>query len=274
MGWCAKRALLAIGAVAVGTVLGGSHVASAGTLTGGATEITQALNNVALLTEIIEQGKQLAQLIQQAKMMKDAAADFKNVGAWTGLAQDTYAAVQRTRALVYRGQSLHDQWAKTHPGMSVPATSEPRLGVGLASAEQWGQTSNGAPGPQEHSQTWAENQAYKRLDDDVQRATSDAFKALDMDAEGVGDDDATYKRLAELVNSADGQLKVAKVTARILLEMLRQQHRLHDVVIVQARMMGEHISAQAQTRQFDGALKSRTGYTGKWSSKPIDLSKL
>ena len=268
---CKRRVAKGLVGATVAFLTGIRSPASAGTMTGAATEPTQVLNNVALLGELSEQIKQVVQLAEQIKMMRTAAADFKNAASWTNFARDAYGSVERTRGVLYGGQSLHAQWRKVHPGMGTSSGSDDTSrGVGVASGGVW---TRGSVVPSEQKLV-VDNRAYKALDDEIQDSVSDAFHVLDLDAEGASDDASNFKRLEEMANSADGQLKVAKVANKLLLELIRQQMKLHDLLVVQARLMGEQVSAAAQARQYDATLRQRSGYTGRWSARqPVDFSK-
>lgn len=214
----------------------------AGTMTGGASEWTQVMNNVALLQQIVHAIRAVIQLKRQVEYMGKQVADFGS-GSPNNARAILYgfqSVLGQTQAILFAGQSLKTQWELTHPGRVSPDQR------GLTDAE-----------------------AYRRIDQSVQASVVKTLCVLDVQSET--DERRIFESLQVKMESASGQLQAQKAGNELLLEIIRQLMALRAVVAAHANMMGEFVGADAQRRQYEDAIRERERYQGKYRSlHPID----
>ncbi|HEX5656748.1 MAG TPA: hypothetical protein VFX59_06115 [Polyangiales bacterium] len=241
-------ALLATGTTALAAV---PVSVRAGTMTGGASEWTQVMNNVALLQQIIHAIRAVVQLKRQVEYMAKSVKDFASgrgynvdqiLNGFDSILGQTQGVLSQSRGLVFAGESIFQQWKQLHPGQITPDKLD-------------------QVGPD----------SYRALDQGIQHSVEKAKKTLDL--HNKTDDAAVFAQLKTRIGSVEGQLQATKAGNEILLDILRVLLSLKQIAIAQANVMGEDVSSAAQRRQFDDALHERGKYTGKYRSlNPIDYS--
>jgi len=221
----------------------------AGTMTGGATEWTQLMNNVALLQQVVQAIRMVVSLKKQIEYWKQSVAQLKSPQDALNIFRGFQDVLSSTQRIVFAGQSLKDRWAELHPGLVDP-----------------------------HKNDLTDEDAYHRVDEGVRKAVDKTMAVLDVQnlgTNGAAKDKQVFQALQTKMQTVNGQVEAIMMSNELLLEILRQLHRLRDVATAHANMMGEAVSSDSQRRQYDDAIRHRDWtYTGSFRSRnAIDFSK-
>lgn len=238
-----RWALTWLTTAAVVTVPAGGR---AGTLTGGATEVTQIMNNVQLMLQLSQQIVMVVRLIQQCRMMKRATDSFSSQTEAGAIAQSFISIFGQFSQAAFVGRSLSEQWRATHPGAQEPEAA------GYKSVSK----------------------AYDAIDRDLHTAAATSLKALDVhvDPKTGASERQIFEALKLKMLSAQGQMQATQVTNELLLEVIRQFHLLRQVTVVQARMQAVGFSDEAQRRLYRSSVVDRDyKYRGKYTESSAPL---
>lgn len=246
--WLRTRASVATATVLM--LLAGMPIeARAGTMTGGASEWTQIMNNVALLQQVVHAIRMVVALKKQIEYWKQSVAQLKSPQDALNIFRGFENLLSSTQRIIFAGQSLKDRWEQLHPGRVDPKANDT-----------------------------TDEEAYRRIDESVRKAVDKTLSILDVQSvgsNGAAKDKQVFEKLQTKMQAINGQVEAIMMGNELLLEILRQLHRLRDVVTAHANMMGEAVSAESQRRQYDDAIRERDWtYSGSFASrKSIDFSK-
>lgn len=243
------RGALTVGLAASLTAMPVTRVL-AGTFTGGATEWTQVTNMIQLMQHSVSLFQSVIQLKKQCDYWYKNTKGMDSPMGVLQAAQGLSGLLGRMQGLLFASGAMLDRWQQTHPGRRSP--------------EELG---------------YDPREAYHRIEASTQSAVSRSLAVLDIQgnsADGWPTDRTIYASLADRMQTAGGQLQVSQVTNELLLEVIRQLHLMRQVQIAQAEMMGYHVSAESQRREYgDELLQRRLGYTGRYRATELDdFSKL
>jgi len=222
--------------------------ARAGTWTGGATEWTQISNNIQLIQHGITLISQAMALWQQVKYWKQTLETFKSPQDAMAILNGFQGILATLQGILFAGESLAVRWRQTHPGAELP-----------------------------EAKGYTDDQAYKRIDQGVNRAVERALEVLDAQGNSVDGwpkDRTIFANLEAKMGTVNGQMQAAQVANELLLEIIRQLHLLRQVQMAHASMMGEFASAESQRRLYRERIIERDhGYTGRFrATAPVDWS--
>lgn len=211
----------------------------AGTMTGGATEWTQITNMINLIQHTVSLVQSAISLQKQVEFWIQASKRADSPMDVLVMAQSLGAIVSRIQGLLFASGSIVERWKQTHPGRKAPEE------LGLQPKE-----------------------AYHQIEKSTQSAVARSLEALDIQgnsADGWPKDRTIYANLQAKSQTVNGQLEAAMVGNELLLEVIRQLHLMRQIQISHAEMMGYHVSAESQRRQYDEEmLRRRVGYTGRY----------
>jgi hypothetical protein len=149
--------------------------------------------------------------------------------------------------LLFNSESIVERWKQAHPGRKDPTE------LGYTSTE-----------------------VYREIDESTRKAVSRSMEALELQAnsaDGWPTDRTIYQNLQAKMQTVTGQLQAAMVANELLLEVIRQLHLLRQVQIAHAEMMGYHVSAESQRRQYDDTIRNkRLEYTGEFRHQESDTN--
>lgn len=217
--------------------------------TGGATEVTQILNNselVAQYSKMVQQYEaQLQSLtnhIQQTQMMIQNL-QMLPAATWQKFANDVLALkniVQQGQAVSFAAANLDTQFAAMYKGYANYETS---------AAQSLG----------DRSTTFA--QQYRTLNASTRDSVNGSLKALNTQMNALTTDEATMNLLQAQSRSADGQLKAIQAANEIALHQTDTIKKLQYTLMTQASTQAQWIAAQNDKETAQRALseKMRSG---------------
>lgn len=254
-----RRALLAgTGSTLLLAAAGAPFGARAGTMTGAATEWTQIMNNVTLIQQVIHAIQQVMQLKQTIKYWAQTVKTLGRSQNPIDILRGVQSAISTTRTVLFAGETLARRW-----------NEKQRTGL----TEDWAKAHPGSKDP--HALGKADPEAFRRVDERVQLAVEKTMRTLDSQYNQLDTEEKVFARLQQKVSGegeglseddkVKGQLQAAMLANELLLELLKEQKLTRQLLQSQALLMGEQVSAQAQYRQYDDAIRRRDpGYTGRF----------
>ena len=218
---------IAVAALTVAAWLPIVH-ADAGTVTGGATEWTQILNNtelVSLVGQSTEQiGNQMTQITQLAEQIQNQLKIYENMLQNTlTLPNQVWGQVEsdlnRLRSLVNQGQSIAFSMGNADDVLRQRFQSFADFKSGLTSGETFSA----------NYQTWS----------DTNRDTIAAtLKAAGLTADQFSSEESTMSQLRSMSQSAVGQMQALQLGHQIAAQQVAQAQKLRGLVSQQVTMMG------------------------------------
>lgn len=213
--------------------------------TGGATEVTQILNNTELVAQYNKMVQQyqtqlqsLTNHIQQTQMMVQNI-QMLPAAQWQRFTNDLLALkniVQQGQAVSFAAANLDTQFAAMYKGYANYQTSA-------------AQSLN--------PRTTSFTQQYQNLNTSTRDNVNGALKALNTQMNALASDDATMALLKAQSNSADGQLKAIQAANEIALHQTDTLKKLQYTLMTQASTQAQWIGAQNDKDTAQRALSER-----------------
>lgn len=213
--------------------------------TGGATEVTQILNNTELIAQYNKMVQQyqtqlqsLTNHIQQTQMMVQNI-QMLPAATWQRFTNDLLALkniVQQGQAVSFAAANLDTQFANTYKGYANYQTSAAQT----------------LP-----NRTTSFTQQYQLLNTSTRDSVNGALKALNTQMNALTTDDSTMALLKAQSNSADGQLKVIQAANEIALHQTDTLKKLNYTLMTQASTQAQWISVQNEKETAKDALSER-----------------
>ncbi|TIN49366.1 MAG: P-type conjugative transfer protein TrbJ [Mesorhizobium sp.] len=213
------------------------HVASAGGVTGQATEWTQLANNAELVkllessgVQVENQVKQIAQLAEQIQnqlniyqnMLQNTAQLPNHI--WGQVEKD----LNRLQAVVAQGNSVAFSMGNIDDVLKQRFQSFADMKTNLPNAESF-------------------SSAYQSWSDTNRDTIGGTLKAANLTAEQFSSEESTMASLRSMSEGADGQMKALQIGHQIASQEVAQLQKLRGLVSQQMTMMGTwYQSEQAQ----------------------------
>lgn len=218
-----------------------------GAAAGGASEVTQILNNTQLVMQYAKQVEQyttqlssLSQQIQQTQAMLQNLQQL-SPSQWSMFSRDLVQLknlVQQSQGVTFAASNLDSQFSAMYPGYDSQ----------FSSAGQSYSARN----------TTFSNQ-YKNINASTRANTNGALKSLNLQMEDFTSDDETMATLQAQSQSADGQMKVAQAANEIALHQTEENKKLRWTLMTQASTEAAWIAAQNEKETAQQALSERRG---------------
>ncbi len=209
--------------------------AGGGGITGGATEVTQILNNVQLGAIHAEEVTQVARLVDQItnqvtmihnqlNMYNNMLLNSGNLPAFTwGNAMADLGAlasvVQKGQAIAYSMANIDSSFTSRFKGYSDYSKST------------YGPTSFRSD--------------YKSWHQTQQDGILGAMKSANLQAGQFATEDTTLKTLQNMSQTAQGRMQAIQVGNQISMQVVRQNQKLRELVMSQMQMQGNYLAAEA-----------------------------
>jgi len=233
----------------------------AGAAAGGASEVTQILNNVQLVMQYAKQVEQyttqLSSLTQQIQQTETMLQNLQQLSPtqWSMFSRNLVSLknlVQQNQAVTFAAANVDQQFSAMYPGYSSQYSSA-------------GQSSS--------SRNSTFTSEYQNINASTRANTNGALQSLNLQMDDFTDDATTMSLLRDQSQSADGQLKVAQAANEIALHQTEQTKKLQWTLMTQANTEAAWIAAQNEKDTMQRALSERritTEKTNKSNGKSID----
>ncbi len=255
---CSTMNRVAAGIAAAVLLTGAASPASAGTITGAATEWTQLLNNSELVSLVGQSGEQIQNQITQINQLAEQIQNQLHI--YQNLLQNTATLpahiwgqvesdLNSLRSIVNQGHSIAFSMGNADDVLKQRFQSYADLKANLPGSDSFSAS----------YQTWS----------DTNRDTiAGTLKAASLTADQFGSEESTMSSLRSMSESADGQMKALQVGHEIAAQQVAQMQKLRGLVSQQMTMMGTWLQTEqtdkdlAQARRetfFNSTAPSTTG---------------
>ena len=191
---------------------------------GGATEITQIMNNTQLIQQAMTMAKQLDQMIQSVSYAQQQLVNLKNLpnlywGQISGDLNTVMQVVAQGQALGYQLSNLDNKFSVNFPGFRSP------LGSGYSSqSQQWTRTN---------------------LD-----SIKASLKAAGMQSDQFGNEQSALAAMENQAASAEGSNELAQVGAQLAAQQVQQMMKLRQLMMAEMQAQNAVLATNEQ-RQSD-----------------------
>ena len=222
------------GLIACTLILGSAATASAGSVTGAATEWTQLANNAQLVDLLKSSGlqvdNQLRQISQLAEQIQNQLNIYKNMLQNTASLPDhIWGRVEddlnQLRGIVDQGQGIAFSMGSADDVLKQRFKSYAELQGALLKGEDLSST----------YQTWS----------DTNRGTiAGTLKAASLTADQFDGEESTMRSLRSMSETADGQMKALQIGHEIAAQQVAQMQKLRGLVSQQMTMVGTWLQSE------------------------------
>lgn len=229
--------------------------------TGGATEITQILNNAQLVLQYAKQVQQaetqlnsLTQSIQHTAQMAQNLAQLP-AATWSKFQNDVMSLkgiVQQGQAVSFAAANLDSQFASVYKGYSnFQSLAGAALGTRNASFSQ----------------------QYQTLNASTRDNVTGALKSLNTQLNAMSSDEAVMDMLQNQSRSADGEVKATQAANEIAMHQTDTLKKLQYTLMTQASTEAQWIASQNDSQAAQQALAKQrlsTQKTQKSGGRTLD----
>lgn len=215
--------------------------ALAGTVAGngGATEITQLMNNTQLLASY---GEQAQQTITQFNQYQTMLRNLQKLNP-SGLSQES---VQK----LWKDQNMNDTFRSLY---SVVVGGQQQA-YNLRTADQQFKVIH--PGYGNYGDGYDYQNAYKNWSDTSRQAVAGSLRMASVQADDLQTEGDMVQALADASTTADGQLQATQAGNQIGVAMVSQMQKLHQLQLAQAQAQGKvALADQARKDGSDDLMK-------------------
>ncbi|MDO8263621.1 MAG: P-type conjugative transfer protein TrbJ [Gallionella sp.] len=217
---------------------------------GGATEITQLMNNTQLMASF---GEQAQQTIHQFNQYQTMLRNLQKLNP-SGLSQES---VQK----LWKDQSMNDTFRSLY-GVVVGGQQQ---AYSLRTADQQFKIIH--PGHGNYSNGFDYQNAYKNWSDTSRQAVTGSLRMASVQADDLQTEGDMVQALADASSTADGQLQATQAGNQIGVAMVSQMQKLRQLQM--AQMQAQNTTALADQGRKDGAEELlRRAYQGTRTSVP------
>lgn len=188
---------------------------------GGATEVTQLMNNGELVTQVANSAQQVASELQMYQTMYQNIQNIPNQ-VWGNITQDIgnlQTIVAQGQAISYAASNIDQQFQQRYPGYTPPAGSTP------SQYQQWSQGS---------------------LD-----SIRGALDAANLQASQFQNEQATMSTLQNMSQTSVGRMQALQVGNQIAVQQVQQLQKLRQMQMAQIQAQGNYEAAQVQNQSND-----------------------
>ena len=217
------------------------------TITGGATEFTQLLNNGELVSLVGQSGTQITnqvtQISQLAQQIENQLEIYRNMLQNTAqLPEHTWGQVE---------QDLSQLQSVVNQGQGIAFSAGNIDDVLRQRFQSFADFQSGLP----------DNQSFSSMYQDWSSTNRDTvlgtLKAAGLTANQFSDEQSTMAQLQTMSESADGQLKALQVGHEIAAQQVAQMQKLRGLVAQQTTMMGTWYQSQQAEQDLSEARRQQ-----------------
>lgn len=184
------------------------------------TEVTQLLNNVQMVKQVLTSAQQLQ---AELNMFKNMVTNSETVPShiWGKAMQDIAkinTLLQQSQALAHTSGNIDDQYASRYGTYQSYMSKQMNGQDWDAKYDQWSRETN-------------DNMLY-------------TMKALGLQASQMDDDDAVMQQLQTLSQSSEGRMQALQVGNMMAAQTMRQIQKLEKLMMVNTQMQANYLAAQ------------------------------
>jgi len=190
------------------------------TCTNCGTEVTQLLNNVQMVKQVLTATQQLQAELNMYKNMVTNSESMPN-HIWGKTLQDITrmnALLQQSQALAHTSGNLDDQYASRYGTYKSYSTKQMNGQDWDSKYDQWSRETH-------------DNMLY-------------TMKALGLQASQMDEDDAVMQQLQTLSQSTEGRMQALQVGNMMAAQTMRQIQKLEKLMMVNTQMQANYLAAQ------------------------------
>jgi P-type conjugative transfer protein TrbJ len=208
-------------------------VAGGGGLTGGATEITQLLNNTELLDIAIKEAENLAYQIRQYEIMYENMRNLPNHIKQQALAdlQALASIVATGRGVAYSSGQIDEDYQREH-----------------RSFEYYEQMQRGETGQRDHA---AFSERYRDWSEVNHDSVRGALRAAGLQAQQFDREDSALRTIEAQMESAAGTKQLLQAGGSIAAMQVEQLQKLRQLQMAQIQLQASHVGGQVDRQAED-----------------------
>jgi P-type conjugative transfer protein TrbJ len=214
----------------------------------GALEPTQLANMIQLIEHTVHFIQMVVRLKQQVQYWQQNLKGFAkgDFGQAMTILNGTASLVSEFRGLTFAARSNIETFKKDHPGQTAPADGDYK-------------------------------QAYRDLDKQTVQAVERSLNSMNVqltdEKGGLKKQHEVVQQLANQIDSADGQVKAAQLTNKLLVQLIQLAEKQILIMAGHAQQMGMYIANETQRRSYEQSVHQKLYQYRPPTAQPIDWSK-